>query len=233
MFHTINNFIKSPLGMTLLTLLTFVVALIIGYWEDKIGTANLMIGGIFTLIIISITMIIFANFSKLAIKEEYQENNEVLKGFIKAQGLGDLVSEHELARLESEAKSIWVFSLDLSNDIGISSINEQNNEIYEAVKKNLKEGKKYTYFLPDEPLKYGAIEKFKEIHAFKNGQVKFCLIPVKDFHIVSEIAIYDNKTAIQWFPSKNMNYYIKLDENYTMSIIGSGQLLLSEYSKNI
>jgi len=233
MFHTINNFIKSSLGMTLLTLLSFVVAFIIGYEEEKIGTNNLIIGGVFTIIIILIAMVIYANFSKLVIKEEYQENNEVLKGFIKAQGLGDLVSEHELSRLESEAKSIWVFSLDLSNDIGIKNLNEQNNEIFETVKNNLTNGKEYTYFLPDEPLKYGAIEKFKELHEFKQNQVKFCLIPVKEFHIVSEIVVYDKKTAIQWFPSKNMNYYIKLDDNYTMSIIGSGQLLLLEYTNQL
>ena len=233
MFDNINKFIKSPLGMTLLSLLTFLTALIIAYMEEKIGTYNLIIGGIFTLVIVTITMIIFSNFSRLEIKEEYKDNNEILKGFIKAQGLGDLISEHELSRLESEAKSIWVFSLDLSNDIGIKSLHEQNNEVFEAVKANLKDGKEYTYFIPDEPLKYGAIEKFKEQHQFKKDQVKFCLIPVKEFHIVSEIAIYDNKTAVQWFPSKNVNYYIKLDDNHTMSIIGSGKLLLSEYLKDI
>jgi len=231
MFHSINTFIKSPLGMTLLSMLTFLIAFIIGYLEEKVGMSNLIFGGIFTLIIISITMIIFANFSKISIKEEYEENNEILKGFITAQGLGDLISEHELARLESEANSIWVFSLDLSNDIGIESTNEQNNEIFKAVKKNLQDGKQYTYFIPDEPLKYGAIEEFKKKHTYKPNQVNFCLIPVKEFHIVSEIAIYDEMTAIQWFPSKNMNYYIRLDPNYMMSIIGSGKLLLSNYLK--
>jgi hypothetical protein len=212
-------------------MLTFLIAFIIGYLEEKVGMLNLIFGSIFTLIIISITMVIFANFSKLSIKDEYEENNEILKGFITAQGLGDLISEHELARLESQANSIWVFSLDLSNDIGIEGTNEQNNEIFEAVKKNLQDGKQYTYFIPDEPVKYGAIEEFKKKHTYEPNQVKFCLIPIKEFHIVSEIAIYDNSTAIQWFPSKNMNYYIKLDPNYMMNIIGSGKLLLSKYFK--
>ena len=233
MFHHINEFIKSPLGATLLTFLSLITALTIAYLEDKVGADNLVVGGIFTLIIITISIVIFSSFSKLAIKEEYQENNEILKGFIKAQGLGDLISEHELSRIEAEAKSIWVFSLDLSNDIGIENLNEQNNEIFETVKKNLKQGIEYTYFLPDEPLKYGAIETFKKIHTYKKGQVKFCLVPVKEFHIVSEIAIYDGETAIQWFPSKSINYYIRLDKNYMMSIMGSGKLLLSQYLKDI
>jgi len=231
LFHNINKFIKSPLGMSLLSLLTFVTAFIIAYLEEKIGMLNIVYGAIVTLVIVIISMIIFANFSKISIKEEYKENNEILKGFITAQGLGDLISEHELTRLESQANLIWVFTLDLSNDIGIEQINKQNNEIFEAVKKNLQNGKEYIYFLPDEPTKYGAIEEFKKKHTYKQGQVKFCLIPIKEFHIVSEIVIYDKKTAIQWFPSKNMNYYIRLDINYTMSIIGSGKLLLSKYLK--
>jgi len=231
MITHINKFFNSPLGMILLTLITFITAFFINSFEEKLGTTNLIIGSLFTISIIVISIIIYANFSRLEIQEAYEENNEVLKAFIKGQGLGDIVSEHELSRIESNAKSIWVFTLDLSNDIGIEKNNVQTNEIFETVKNNLENGIEYTYFIPDEPLKYGAIEKFKKLHNFKKNQVRFCFIPVKEFHIVSEIVIYDNEQAMQWFPSNEMNYYIRLDKNYTMNIVGSGQLLLDKYLK--
>lgn len=229
MLHYLNNFIKSPQGIILSTLLTFLIAFIINLLEDNIDSKIILIGAIFTIIIILLTMIIYANFSRIEIKEEYSENNDILKAFILAQGLGDLISELEMSRIEANAKEIWVFSLHLSNDIGIESHNKQNNNIFQTVKKNLKKGTRYTYFLPDDPFKYGAIEKFKEIHTFESGQVRFCLIPPKEFHIVSEIVIYDGKQAMQWFPSKAMNYFIKLDEHHLMSILGSGKLLLEQY----
>jgi hypothetical protein len=226
MMKNLGNFLKSPQGAGLLSMLTYITAIAITYLKDaKIGN-YLIISVFFSLLIIIVVMLIASEALKLEIEEEYEKNNEKLKGFIETNGLGNIISEHELARLESKSKTIWVFSLDLSNDTGIKNIHKQNNEIQKIVQKNLSDGKKYIYFIPDEPTIYGAIEEYKRIYNYKEGQVKFCLIPPKKFHIVSEIVIYDEKIAVQWFPSKNMNYYIKLDKNYTKSIIETAKLIL-------
>jgi hypothetical protein len=221
----IINFISSPWGTFLLTILTLVVVLAYSYIADR------------SVAIILILILILATFSRLEIKEEYRENNEILKAFIEGQNLDDLITKRELSNVEATAKSIWVFTRNLSNGTGISNSNNQNNEIFKAIEEklaisdNLKEKKKYTYFIPDEPSKYGAIEEFKKLHKFSDDQVEFCLIPAKEFHIVSEIVIYDKKYAMQWFPNKKINYYIRLGDTYTMGIIDSAELLLNKYLK--
>jgi hypothetical protein len=229
----INNFIKSPKGSLALTLLVFAVAYFYEYFEDKLNKINIIYGAIFTIFIVIISIIIYANYSKLEIKEEYEKNNNILKAFIEGHGLGNIINEQELTRTEEKANDIWVFTLDLSNDTGDDINDKKDNKIYETVEKNLKKGKKYTYFLPDIRETYGAIEKFKSSHDFNEGQVKFCLIPPKEFHIVSETVVYDKKKALQWFPGSKINYYIKLDDKYRRNIVGSGKILMEKYLKNV
>jgi hypothetical protein len=222
-------FTKSTWGTSLLAILALFSALTYSYIEEIVGEKGVLIGGIFSVFTLVVIITISLTISKLEIKKDYQDNNDILKAFIEGHGLGDLISERELSDIESNANSIWVFTRDLSNDIGISSANIQDNAIFETVKKNLEAGKKYTYFIPDDPLKHGAIEEFRKLHTFNDEQVCFCLIPIREFHIVSEIAIYDKNIAVQWFPSKKMNYYIRLDDIHRMGIAGSGKLLLSKY----
>jgi len=231
--HIKDFFTKSPWGTSLLAILALFSMLAYSYIEEVVGEESVLIGGVFSILTLITIIVISSTVSKLEIKKEYQENNDILKAFIEGHGLGDLISERELSNIESNANSIWVFTRDLSNDIGISGANTQDNAIFETVKKNLEANKKYTYFIPDEPHKYGAIEEFKKLHNFDNKQVRFCLIPIKEFHIVSELAIYDKNIAVQWFPSKKMNYYIRLDDIHRMGILGSGELLLSKYLKGI
>jgi hypothetical protein len=228
MIKKLEKFFKSPKGALLFAILAYLTAISITYLEDKINKKTLIISALFTVLIIIITIIIFSQYLKLEIKEEYKKNNDILKAFIEAHGLGDFISKDELHMLESEAESIWVFSLDLLN-------NEQNNSTEDLIQKNLNDGKNYIFFIPNTNEN---IKKFKQKYNYKEGQVKFCLIPPEEFHIVFKTVIYDNKIAVQWFPSskemnkKNSNYYIKLDENYTMRIIGSAKLFLSKYCKN-
>lgn len=222
-------FTESPWGASLLAILALLSALSYSYIEEIIGEKSVLIGGIFSVLTLVTIILISSTVSKLEIKKDYQDNNDILKAFIDGHGLGDLISERELGDIESKYNSIWVFTRDLSNDIGISSTNTQDNLIFKTVKENLKTNKKYTYFIPDSPHMHGAIEVFKERHNLNIEQVKFCLIPIKEFHIVSEIAVYDEIYAVQWFPSKKMNYYIKLDDIHRMGIIGSGKILLTKY----
>ena len=236
--HSIQNFIKSPVAIILLTLLTFISAFLLDFLEERIGVVDVIIGGISTLFITIIAMLLFAIFSRIQIKEDYDERYKVLEAFIKAQGLGAIISEQAVVEIEKNADSIWVFTYNMSNDIGVKDAKLQENKIVDVVSKNLKDGKQYTYFVPDSTKIHGAIKRFKEINKDYMKQVTFCMIPEKEFHFISEVVVYNADTdkidqAIQWFPNNNMNYFIKLDENHTLHISGIGTKLLNEYSDNI
>ena len=223
-------FTESPGGTASFGLLTLLSGIAYVYFEELLGGTGILIGGVFAIFTIALISLTSSAVSRLQIQQEYQANNAILEAFIEGHGLGDLISERELGNIESNSNEIWVFTRDLSNDIGIEEINNQgDNCVFKTVKKNLIAGKRCTYFIPDEPKKIGAIEEFKKIHEYNERQVRFCLIPTNEFHVVSEIAIYDNNEAVQWFPSKKMNYFIRLDDSHRMGIIGSGQLLLNKY----
>jgi hypothetical protein len=102
----INNFIKSPKGSLTLTLLVFTVAYLYEYFENKLNKIDIIYGAIFTIFIVIISIIIYANYSKLEIKEEYEKNNDILKAFIEGHGLGNIISEYELTKIEETANEI-------------------------------------------------------------------------------------------------------------------------------
>ena len=145
--HIKDFFTKSPWGTSLLALLALLSALTYTYIEEIVGERGVMAGGIFAILTLITIIVISSTVSRLEVQEEYKANNDILKAFIEGHGLGDLISERELSGIESNANSIWVFTRDLSNDIGISYTNIQDNAIFETVKDNLKARKKYVYFI--------------------------------------------------------------------------------------
>jgi len=224
-----------------LSILSTFAALIFGYLlnllENKIGDFNLVIsGGIVFLVAFlsaSLGVITYSSYMDKLLEDKV----EVLKSFIQSYGLGSIINEKTLTIWESTAKSIWVVTLDLVNDIGVSTNGQEiDREIVKTVSSNLKEGKHYIYFVPDIQEMKGAIEIYKQTHGddYKNGQVKFCLIPENQFHFVNEIVLYDAKVkakrrAVQWFPNKKLNYYLEIDEHYQKFLIGVLKTLKETY----
>lgn len=232
-----NAKLKHPWVITTLTVCAFISAFFLDYLQNVVGAKHMLYGALYTLVIVAVAMVMFSIFSRLDVKQEYTKQVDILKGFIEANGLGQIINEQQLQGIEKAAQSIWVFSLDMANDLGASTKNKQNDLLFETVKSNLSSGKRYTYFVPDTPKIHGAIEEYHDKHNFKNGQVDFCVIPFDEFHFISELVIYDAETlketqAFEWFPSDNLNYYFKLDDDHRRNIVGISKRLLKKHKQS-
>ncbi len=229
-----NDKLKHPWVITALTLSAFISAFFLDYLENTVGSTHMLIGALYTIAIVMIAMVIFSLFSRLEVRQEYTKQVDILKGFIEANGLGQIINELQLQAIERKTTSIWVFTLDLANDLGPSVKDGYGQVIFEAVKSNLKDGKRYTYFVPDTPKIHGAIEEYFDKHSFVEGQVTFCVIPFDQFHFISELVIYGAESsmetlAFQWFPSNKLNYYFKLDEAHRRDIVGVARQMLRKH----
>jgi len=237
MKNKIVSFFKSPKFSVLASILTFAVAYFIGYLQEIVGGLNLLIGAVFTVFIAMLSVGIYSLYSNQKLEENFISKISILEDFIKANGLGSIINEKTLAIWEESAKSVWVVTSDLSNDIAIANNNIIDKELVNAVSNNLLNGKKYTYFVPDTKEIEGRINEFKKLHsnAYKIDQVKFCFIPPKQgFHFTSELALYDVKEktqtkAVQWFPNQSLNYYLVLGRNHQLHLVGILDFMIRKY----
>ena len=230
-----NNIVKNPYVLVAFTLLVYASSFFLDWVKGKSSAEGLLTGAVYSLCVIAISIFVYAIFSKIGTEQEYTKQVDILKAFIKANGLGQIINENQLNGIERAADSIWVFTLDMSNDLGANCKNEHGNSIYETVRHNLIKGKKYTYFVPDTPAINGALEEYRDKHRYEKGQVTFCVIPYEEFHFISEILIYDAETggltqAFEWFPSDSLNYYFKLDDDHRRNIVGVAKRLLKKYT---
>ena len=230
--NRLQKFFKTPAFSITTSALTIIVAYFISYLENNENGINLIISAAFVTAVAIGSIGIYSIYAN----EELEDKVEILKDFIKSYGLGSIINEKALMIWESSAKTIWVITLDLSNDIGIENDKKTDKKIVDIVKLNLKQGKKYVYFVPDTNKINGAIKEYKKIHSkcYKKGQVRFCIIPKEQFHFINEVILYDLEEdaptrAVQWFPNKELNYYLEIDKFYQLPLIGVLNNLIKKY----
>ena len=131
-------------------LLTFVSIFIFEVEEVKRLFSPLT--AIYVALFMGIVLFFSYTFNKLFHDEKLENSIKDLKEAMKSINMGWLISESEISRIEKKANEIWVFQNNLEKDYDLESI------IGKTVKENLKNKKKYTYFLP--------------VHSFTNGQVE-------------------------------------------------------------
>jgi len=232
-----KNIFKRLLELSFLsTILALIIGFVIDFISNKIGDINLITAGVIVFLIAFFSALLGISAYSSYIDKQLEDKVEILKDFIKAYGLGNIINEKTLAIWESAANSIWVVTLDLSNDIGLDNSKNIDKEIVKIVSANLSKGKKYIYFVPNTKEIRGALLQYKKIHSkfYKKGQVKFCIIPESQFHFVNEIVLYDVKEntptrAVQWFPNKKLNYYLEIDEYYQTHLIGILDYMIETY----
>lgn len=187
-----------------------------------------------TLLIIALVVIslIFQGYLiTTAVKKDFFDRIKDLEAFIENNGLDKIVSEKSLSLMESMADEIWVFTRDLKNDIGFND-DIRTKEIFKSVKNNIKQGKKYTYFIPDNENIRAYVKEFKHKHkTVIENQITFVFVEPNHYHFISEIAVYNpnNSTtynAVQWFPDNHVNYYMGFDKEHLNRIVGIGTWLL-------
>lgn len=169
-----------------------------------------------------------------AVQKDFFNKIHDLESFIKDNGMDKIVSERSLGIIEKNAKEVWVFTKDLKNDLPKKN-DTSGKFISNAVERNLKDGKEYTYFVPD--TLRGKINEYRSKYKkfVKNKeQVKFILVKHEYFHFTSEIAFYDpyenydeTVQVVQYFPDDNVNYYIGYDKNYQSDFFGKASWLLN------
>ena len=229
-----KEFFKEPKIVAVMSLLSYLVAVVLSYLEDKVDMKYLVIGTVIIVFIILSIGWIYSTLSNEKEKEEIKEQVNILKDFFQANGLDNIISDKKLTEIEERADDIWVVTLDLANDINLDD--SKNKEIFNIVQQNLKKGKKYVYFIPKELEKKGRLHRYKTLHSeyIKKDQVKFCIIDNCEFNFVSEIVVYDidkkfSKT-VQFFPNDSLNYYLIVDEKHSIHIKGILKNLLKKHN---
>lgn len=229
------NYFNKSTYLSLSSLFTLILAAYIAYLQDLIGMENVAIAVTVSVILSLIAILIYAFYSNSNIEESFLKKIGILENFIEANGMGDIINEETLSILEKNSETIWIVTSDLANDIGLDNDHKIDTRIINTVKSNLKHGKKYTYFVPDSGQITGRIRQYLRSHGehIAPEQVKICYIPTEDFHFTSELALYDTEheeaSGVQWFPNKNLNYYIKLDHHHRMNIEGVLSTLLENH----
>ncbi|MGB6018596.1 MAG: hypothetical protein WBF77_03275 [Sulfurimonadaceae bacterium] len=168
-----------------------------------------------------------------AVQKDFFNKINDLESFIKDNGMDKIISEKSLAIIEKNAKEIWVFTKDLKNDVPDKE-NTSGQTIAKAVENNLKNGKKYIYFVPDTTR--GKINDYRSKYkSFVTNaeQVKFVIVKHEYFQFPSETAFYDPyethediAQVVQFFPDDKVNYYIGYADNYQSEFFGKASWLL-------
>lgn len=232
-----NKILQKLKNNVIVSGLLFITLELIAYFLENLSNnlkPSFLIESSIILTVIFVLLIILAYFFlKSYLDSELNEKVNLLSDFIEANGLGDIINEKTLSRIESNAKEIWVVTPDLKNDL-------HNKLIKQTVENNLNEGKRYIYFVPQNSYIEGSINEYykKYSKCLQNkNQVKFIQIPTPKcyeknknemiyFYFPSEIVLYDvnnkdkHSTVIQQFPNKKSNYYLVIEGSSKEYIIG-------------
>jgi|JYMV01.1.fsa_nt_gi hypothetical protein len=242
-WNTIQSLVKQLSNNKRFTSVIFPGLLIFGailldeYAKDLFTLSSLLITAFLIFVFILTSYIVFDNLQDNLFKDEITK----ITGALEAAKMDWLLLETEAAEIEEKSDEIWVFLTSLSKELDVQS------PVHEAVKKNIEDKKKYTFFLPDSiDVKEGELIDFHNL--FGKSSAKFVLIPEEWFLIHSEIVLYnpdnqDNRQAIEWLPNmkagkgketedgverKNINYYIKLDPIRTNKMRSIGKNLIKK-----
>lgn len=117
-----------------------------------------------------------------------------------------IINSSDIKIIEKEAKNIQIITDDLEDDL-------KEGRFFETVEENIKAGKKYTYFLPENKDIRNKIEQYKIDHNLSehSDSVTFKCIPDNMFFFFNNVFIYDDtddkKSAFEFMPKSNM-YFI-------------------------
>jgi len=206
---------------------------VINYFYEKVTVWEALMAFGILMSLIAFQILFYTIMSKEDMREEYLEKINVMTKFIKMNGLGIVVTDKTIADIESNIKGdeILVIAPTLENDINL--IEQENADIFETIKYNLMIGRIYKYIVPNSSNIYGAISEFSRKHTFKKEQVLFCIVPLEEYHFLSEIVIYDkglpSQYVFEWFPNNEINFYFKFNQEKSINILGTCGILEKKY----
>jgi len=223
----IAKLLKHPLMLIVYYTGTIALALVFDAVKDTFDHNMLLLAALVVGIAVVINMIVGALVHRTAMSSEIDGKVKDLAEIVNAQHLGWIVNDKYIRSLEYGSRETWVFSQDLCNDI------EDNGEIAQAVRANLREGNKYRYFLPKAPVSYRNVAAYIERYRFESGQVRFYLIPDEVYLLYTEVVVYNlgskEELAVEWLPQDELNYYVAMDKSHTAKIIGIGHMFIENF----
>jgi len=142
----------------LFIILLYLLAYLLESFSDNFNPKFLRESALILTLIFIVLIILSYFFLKSYLDSELNEKVTMLKDFIEANGLDNIINEKNLSTTESQSSEIWVVIPNLKNDL-------YNATIKETIAKHLKQGKKYIYFVPENTLIEGSISKYYKTYS--------------------------------------------------------------------
>lgn len=203
---------------------------------------------IWVVLVISVTTILFhllyekisnTNFA-VDKYEQYNTNMKIIDKIMDCKGYNLILNALEIEKIENSAREMYIFTEDLITDIPKTCVLESQTEsenisLYlDLVTQNILKGKKYTYFLKDNPQNRIYVKEYFKHHFFSKNthkyvdNINFYFVKESEFTFFTEIYFYKNKNeadlAFEWLPAigetNNINkqFYLKLDSEQVENI---------------
>lgn len=199
--HWMSKAVRHPLTVALYYFSIIAVAIVLDRYSDLVSREAILFAALGAFILFVTIFGLTALSFRLVRAEEINERIQELQNFFSNQQMGWIVNDKYIKGIEAESTETWVFTRNLVNDLNT------DGQIFQSVKGNLKSGKKYKYFIPDNPSSHQTMNDYEIIHSYKAGQVEFYLIPSNQFQFYTEVVAYnvDNsnhemRSAIEWLP---------------------------------
>lgn len=140
---------------------------------------------------------------------------------------GWLVDQKFLQLTEENAKEIWTIIPLLTFSVQPGTV------LYDGVHAGIRRGIKHKIFMPDTARVHGNIAEYIRQHKPVPGQVEFILIPEDEYLFHTVLSLYNPRTnkptAIEYLPAEHLATWIRMDENYTHSIVKTAQIMVKKY----
>ncbi|MDQ6980877.1 MAG: hypothetical protein Q9M46_05320 [Ghiorsea sp.] len=232
---SVKSFLSHPVTITIFWVGAVLIAFQYEEIKDKIGGEDLLIGLVLMGIVMILIVVKASFFHRTKSQDEFEGYITKIKGVLEGVHAGWLISEENLVSLERESKNTWVFTNDLANDINMETdASHHDGKVFQAVSANLKKGHRYTYFVPDTRSINAKINKYFHIHDIESGQVKFILVPEKEFDIYSEVVVYNAESGyeliVEWLPNVDANFYVKMCPTHAQRVMGVAATYVDRFS---
>jgi len=166
--------------------------------QDQTTYGELALLALFSILLYSLLLTLYTWFYSKPYLTFEKQKNEYEKLHLKIKATVDklihkqrFIDQNILSIIEGEAQNIWVITTKLANEL--NDISLQN-----AVRKNLAQGKHYTYFLPHpENLHFAYVkrnlENFKKLDIYKQykSQIEIIHLPLDTQFLLEEVVIYN------------------------------------------
>lgn len=176
-------------------------------------------------------------------KDVFKDKLELIDAILKNTKHDKIVTLEKIKEVELQADAISVFSQNIYRDVkdnGQFSKDVYNiSTFYDTVSNNIKNNKKYNYFLKkDANFRHSLISFFTSHTSYEN--IKFYIIPSEKYYFYDEVYLYEiggEKRAFEFLPSisdekEQRLFYLELDHAQVSRLESIKKTLVSKYEKD-